>query len=292
MPPSPTSWQNRRIFIFGGSGFFGSWAAREFRRRQGTVGCLIHKTPQHSSFLNSSHLGPLAIIHGDARYRRGCLRNLAAFEPDVILHLATPDPRLDETILQACLQLARPVPVIIPVAVDQRSRLEMFQRLLNQFPRRVTVAQFPMLYGIGDYRAHSLLRRAWRQRQQTDTFTTASAEELSLPYLDIRDAVTGLVSLTDRVLSEHAWQGALVTMIPDDPLPSAADLIEACGLRLPQRPPLRICRQQDPAFRQFPDWIPQIPWRQAVTECWDWLNQQENSAHELARQMTRHRTAA
>ena len=283
MPVTAEFWPSRRIFIFGGSGFFGSWAIREFRNLQASVGCLIRNTPEHSGFLNSFYLGPLAIMRGNASDRQACLRNLAAFEPDLIIHLAAADPRLDEAILQASLRLARPVPVIVPVAVEHPSRLAMFHRLLDQFPSPLTVALFPMLFGIGDFRGQSLLRRAWRHQRRGEPFSAGSPEELAQPYLDVRDAVAGLVVLAETVLADRTWQGQVVSMLPDDWLPSGADILEQCGVQLPPSSSLRVCRADDRTNRQLPGWAPRIPWQQAVEESWAWLHQEGNSQQESPR---------
>lgn len=81
-------WQDRRVFVTGGSGLIGGWLVEELLRLGADVLVLLRDWVPDSRLLSNKNLDKAIIIRGDLSDSRFLERVLAEYEVQIVMHLA------------------------------------------------------------------------------------------------------------------------------------------------------------------------------------------------------------
>lgn len=81
-------WQDRRVFITGGSGLVGGWLVEELLRQKAEVIVLVRDWVASSQLLSKNTLSKATLVRGDLSDSRFLERVLAEYEIQSVIHLA------------------------------------------------------------------------------------------------------------------------------------------------------------------------------------------------------------
>lgn len=82
-----TFWQDRNVFVTGGTGLLGSWLTEELVRRGARVVCLVRDWVPESRLLESNALARVRAVRGELEDYQLLLRALNEYEIDTVFHL-------------------------------------------------------------------------------------------------------------------------------------------------------------------------------------------------------------
>jgi CDP-glucose 4,6-dehydratase len=88
MPADKKFWQDRSIFITGGTGLLGGWLVRQVLDAGANVVCLVRDWVPQSDLLGSGLLEKVKVARGDVRDQELLERVLGEYEVDTVFHLA------------------------------------------------------------------------------------------------------------------------------------------------------------------------------------------------------------
>ena len=80
-------WQNRNVFVTGGTGLLGSWMVEELAVQGANVTCLIRDWMPDSKFVTSGTSSHANLVHGELQDYELMVRVLNEFEIDSVFHL-------------------------------------------------------------------------------------------------------------------------------------------------------------------------------------------------------------
>lgn len=83
-----TFWQDRPVFVTGGTGLVGSWLARRLIDAGADMVCLVRDWVPQSEFVRTGLMDKVKVVRGDVRDRDLLERVLGEFEIDTVIHLA------------------------------------------------------------------------------------------------------------------------------------------------------------------------------------------------------------
>ena len=81
-------WQDRPVFVTGGSGLLGSWLVRRLLRAEADVVCLVRDWVPQSELVRGALLDRVKVVRGDVRDQETVERALGEYEIDTVIHLA------------------------------------------------------------------------------------------------------------------------------------------------------------------------------------------------------------
>jgi len=81
-------WQDRPVFVTGGTGLVGSWLIQRLVEAGADVVCLVRDWVPQSELVRSGYLEKVKVVRGDVRDRELLERALGEFEIDTVIHLA------------------------------------------------------------------------------------------------------------------------------------------------------------------------------------------------------------
>ncbi len=81
-------WQDRPVFVTGGSGLVGSWLVQRLAAAGADVVCLLRDWVPQSELLRSRAIEQVKVVRGDVRQRDVLERALGEYEIDTVIHLA------------------------------------------------------------------------------------------------------------------------------------------------------------------------------------------------------------
>ena len=81
-------WQDRPVFVTGGTGLVGSWLVKRLINAGADVVCLVRDWVPQSEFVRSRDIEKVKRVRGDIRERDMLERVLGEFEIDTVIHLA------------------------------------------------------------------------------------------------------------------------------------------------------------------------------------------------------------
>lgn len=81
-------WQDRPVFVTGGTGLVGSWLTRRLIQAGADVVCLVRDWVPQSELMRSNDIERVKVARGDVRDRDLLERVLGEFEIDTVIHLA------------------------------------------------------------------------------------------------------------------------------------------------------------------------------------------------------------
>ncbi|HBB52362.1 MAG TPA: sugar dehydratase, partial [Legionellales bacterium] len=81
-------WQDRRVFVTGGSGLIGGWLIEELIKQQADVVVLLRDWVPGSKLIHSNLLQKVNIVRGDLSSTQNLERILAEYEIQSVIHLA------------------------------------------------------------------------------------------------------------------------------------------------------------------------------------------------------------
>ncbi len=85
---APDFWQDRAVFVTGGTGLVGSWLVKSLLAAGADVVCLVRDGAPQSELLRSGALGQCKIVHGQVQDQALMERALGEYEIDTVFHLA------------------------------------------------------------------------------------------------------------------------------------------------------------------------------------------------------------
>lgn len=85
---TPSFWQDRPVFITGGTGLVGSWLVKKLAQVQANAVCLIRDWVPQSELVRSGIIDQVKVVRGDVRDRDLLERILGEYEIDTVIHLA------------------------------------------------------------------------------------------------------------------------------------------------------------------------------------------------------------
>lgn len=83
-----TFWQDRPVFVTGGTGLVGSWLVKRLIQSGADVVCLVRDWVPQSELVRSKDIEKVKVVRGDIRNRDELERILGEFEIDTVIHLA------------------------------------------------------------------------------------------------------------------------------------------------------------------------------------------------------------
>ncbi|MCZ2343605.1 MAG: NAD(P)-dependent oxidoreductase [Bacteroidales bacterium] len=262
----------RRVFVFGATGFLGQHTVSELLHANAAVCGLTRPASPVVDQLPIPDQTQFYCVRGDALNRDRCIRALAAFEPDVILHLATAHSRMDEAIFAACRVAAPDVPVVVPVAAQAARRRETLQRYAQQFNRRVLLGMLPMLFGEGDRNLGNPIPRQL-QAEFSSVPAILSLAEKQTECLYVQDAARGIVHLAELAL-DLTIPNASAIAIHARPTVTVADLLTE---HTPPR--LHPISDEPNHISDLTDWDMETPLHEAIQRTRSWLSQDQRATH-------------
>jgi CDP-glucose 4,6-dehydratase len=81
-------WQDRPVFITGGTGLLGSWLIKRLREAKSDIICLVRDWVPQSELVLSGDFANIKIVRGDVRDQALLERILGEYEIDTVFHLA------------------------------------------------------------------------------------------------------------------------------------------------------------------------------------------------------------
>lgn len=278
MPTSTAFPVARRVFVFGATGFLGQHTVSELLHTNAEVCGLIRPASPAVDRLPRPDQTQFYCVRGDALNEDRCIRALAAFEPDVILHLASAQSGIDEAIFTACRVAAPDVPVVVSVATQATRRRETLQRYASQFNRRVLFGLLPMLFGEGDRNLTNpvprLLRNTTSSTHPVPPITSMlTAGERQAECLYVQDAARGIVYLIELALN-LAIPNTSAFAIHARPTITVADLLHEQA-----SPRLHPLRDETNHLSDWTGWQAETPLHEAVQHTRSWLDQTPWAAH-------------
>lgn len=88
MEISKTFWQDRPVFVTGGTGLVGSWLIKRLVEAGADVVCLVRDWVPGSELVRTGYIEKVKVVRGDICDRGLLERTLGEFEVDTIIHLA------------------------------------------------------------------------------------------------------------------------------------------------------------------------------------------------------------
>lgn len=258
----------RRVFVFGATGFLGQHTVQELLQVNAEVCGLVRSASPVVDQLPLPDRTPFHIVRGHAQDGERCIRALAAFEPDVILHLASASSSVDAAIFAACRVAAPDVPIIVPIAASTHRRRETLQRYAGQFNRRVLFGQFPMLFGEGDRNGNHPVPRLLRSEIDA-TRPTFTSVELHAECLYVKDAARGLSHLIELSLDLTIPNATAVTVAARPSVTLADVLAEVQSTPVPPR--LHTQADDTAHLSDMTAWQAETPLDEAVRRTRAWL---------------------
>jgi len=83
-----TFWQDRPVFITGGTGLVGSWLTQRLVESGADVVCLVRDWVPQSELVRTGYIEKVKVLRGDIRDRDLLERALGEYEIDTVIHLA------------------------------------------------------------------------------------------------------------------------------------------------------------------------------------------------------------
>jgi CDP-glucose 4,6-dehydratase len=81
-------WQDRPIFVTGGSGLLGSWLVQRLLQAGADVTCLVRDWVPQSELVRANLIDSVKVVRGDVRDQATLERALGEYEIDTVIHLA------------------------------------------------------------------------------------------------------------------------------------------------------------------------------------------------------------
>jgi len=81
-------WQDRPVFVTGGTGLLGSWLVKRLRAAKADIVCLVRDWVPQSELVLSGDFAKIKIVRGDVRDQVLLERILGEYEVDTVFHLA------------------------------------------------------------------------------------------------------------------------------------------------------------------------------------------------------------
>ena len=81
-------WQDRPVFVTGGTGLVGSWLVKRLTEAGAEVVCLVRDWVPQSEMVHSRLIEQVKVVRGDIRDQALLERTLGEFEIDTVIHLA------------------------------------------------------------------------------------------------------------------------------------------------------------------------------------------------------------
>jgi CDP-glucose 4,6-dehydratase len=81
-------WQDRSVFVTGGTGLLGSWLVKQLIEAGATVTCLVRDWVPQSELVRSRRIEQVNTVRGDINDRELLERTLGEYEVEVVFHLA------------------------------------------------------------------------------------------------------------------------------------------------------------------------------------------------------------
>ena len=81
-------WQDRSVFVTGGTGLLGSWLVKQLLEAGATVTCLVRDWVPQSELVRSRRIEQVNTVRGDINDRELIERTLGEYEVEVVFHLA------------------------------------------------------------------------------------------------------------------------------------------------------------------------------------------------------------
>lgn len=85
---NPTFWQDRPVFVTGGTGLVGSWLVKRLIALEANVVCLVRDWTPHSELVRSGAESAVTLVQGDVADQATMERALNEHEIDTVFHLA------------------------------------------------------------------------------------------------------------------------------------------------------------------------------------------------------------
>jgi CDP-glucose 4,6-dehydratase len=87
-PTERDFWQDRPVFVTGGSGLVGAWLVRRLLNAGAEVVCLLRDWVPQSELVRSGDLEKVKVVRGDIRHIEVLERALGEYEIETVIHLA------------------------------------------------------------------------------------------------------------------------------------------------------------------------------------------------------------
>ncbi len=81
-------WQDRSVFVTGGTGLLGSWLVKQLIEAGATVTCLVRDWVPQSELVRSRRIEQVNTVRGDINDRELLERTLGEYEVEIVFHLA------------------------------------------------------------------------------------------------------------------------------------------------------------------------------------------------------------
>ena len=81
-------WQDRRVFVTGGTGLVGAWVVKRLIEAGADVVCLVRDWTPQSEFIRSGDIEATTVVRGDLCDQACLERVLGEFEIETVIHLA------------------------------------------------------------------------------------------------------------------------------------------------------------------------------------------------------------
>src|SRR5271155_589145 len=81
-------WQDRSVFVTGGTGLLGSWLVKQLTEAGSNVVCLVRDWVPQSELVRSRRIEQVNIVRGDILDRELIERTLGEYEVEIVFHLA------------------------------------------------------------------------------------------------------------------------------------------------------------------------------------------------------------
>jgi CDP-glucose 4,6-dehydratase len=81
-------WQDRSVFVTGGTGLLGSWLVKQLLESGANVVCLVRDWVPQSELVRSGHIEQVNTVRGDITDRGVIERVLGEYEVEIVFHLA------------------------------------------------------------------------------------------------------------------------------------------------------------------------------------------------------------